>query len=723
MKLAHFFTLSLGLTLGMAEANATTHTGSYWTKGVSEAGGWYDANKINNSDGDADDNMCYAASASNLIAWWQNETAGRTLTSEAPKSIGKIWQTFIDANQEWDEGGEALSAINWWISGVYCPENREDADAWERHYTKVEQWPEEDGLLPVTLREFEGYYYDQYNLDHDKLSDFLMDLQMTDTPVTKTDFADLMENGGCITLAIQQETTGSEDESMGHAITMWGVEYDETGKLVAMWITDSDDGINGLVKVSLIVDETNNKILLGDDYSATNKYYLTGAYMLDARASFKWSEFTMMAYVTEQVNPFTYNGRAGAALLPEIIINEDTEEDDEESDEGEKQFVTVGTLESEGDDDDAADDDDDDTEDDDDDDTDDDDTEDDDDDDTEEDDGALVSIIEAVDSGAMNDRAAAAVAGASTTVLGQALADDMERQLRSIRNRATMGHESRDTVAPEGKFFAWANAEGHRAEQDADGSAAGYTLSSWGGTVGAGMELNNQLTLGLALTAMYGDLKSEGPDRLDGDMDTTYLSAFARCHCGNWSHSFVGSVGTMEADYKRRALGYTNTGDTEGSAFGLMYELSRVSALSDWSHISPVFNIAYRHAAVDGYSESGTDAALNVGKQSLDTVTMALGARYAAVVGQQMLNRDCTVEARALVKYDFGDTQSKSNVGFLGHATRACIESAERGTIGLELGGGISVPAGPGCIFTDGAVELRSDYTNFNAAVGYKLLF
>ncbi len=350
-------------------------------------------------------------------------------------------------------------------------------------------------------------------------------------------------------------------------------------------------------------------------------------------------------------------------------------------------------------------------------------------------DGALAGVFEAADNETISDRDLAAVAGASAAVLAQALSGDVERQLRAIRNRSISGAYGRDAVAlndgkggaasmPESnRYFAWVNAEGNRAEQNADGCAAGYTLSSWGGTVGAGMQVDNQLTLGLALTAMYGDLQSDGPDGLDGDMDTAYLSAFARYNSGNWSHAFIGTVGTMEADYKRTAMGYSNTGDTEGMAFGLMYELSRDYALSNNSSISPVFNISYRHIAVDGYSERGTDAALNVGEQSLDTVTVGLGARYAAVLGQQTLNRACAFEARALAKYDFGDTQTDTNVGFINHATRAGIKSAELGAFGVELGAGISVPVGSGSIFADGAVELRSDYTNFNATVGYRVEF
>lgn len=348
--------------------------------------------------------------------------------------------------------------------------------------------------------------------------------------------------------------------------------------------------------------------------------------------------------------------------------------------------------------------------------------------------GALAGLIDTVDAGKMTDEYLAAVAGASTTVLGQALSGDVERQLRAIRNRSLAGNDAATitlvdeksglvSIETPARFFAWVNAEGNRAEQNDDSTAAGYTLTSWGGTLGAGMQVNDKLTLGLALTAMYGDLQSDGPDSLGGDMDTTYLSAFARYAAGKWSHALIGTVGTMEADYKRSAMSYSNDGDTDGTAFGLMYEVSREFELGNLSILSPVLNIAYRHTAVDSYSESGTDAALNVGKQSMDTVTLGAGARYAAVVGQQTLNRACGFEARALVKYDLGDTQTDTSVGFINHATRANIESAELGAFGVELGAGISVPVSSGSIFADGAVELRSDYTNFNATVGYRVQF
>ena len=697
MKLTHFLVLSLGVTLGWPAAAASTYdettgTGTVWAKGVSQEEGWYDANKNDPYNDDADDLMCYAACAANLITWWQNSNYGKNLASaDVPRDIDSIWKTYVSGNQLWGEGGDPVAAINWWISGVYAPGIPADPaypvipvkpidsthPDWERYYA---QKLKED--LPLVLPRTDGYYYDQHRLTNENLANFVFDSwiygEWSKDGAAEIDFRKLFESGAAISLAIM-----AENSELGHAITLWGVEY-ENGVLTKLWLTDSDDAdisaAPRLFGATVKIGEDGRIYITGTEndtetwpYYGSKDVYIDSVYAILGRESLKWSLSNTTAYVNLQVNPTTHNGRAGVTLLPEVIMSDAPAKS-----------------------------------------------------------GALASIFEAVDAGKVNDRDASALAGASTTVLGQALAGDMDRQLSAIRNRAGMDNSRHDVVALDAKvasleqpcrFFAWVNAEGNRAEQNNDGTAAGYTLSSWGATLGAGMQVDKQLTVGLAVTAMYGDLKSDGPDSLDGDMDTTYLSAFARYRSGSWSHSFIGSVGSMEADYTRHAMSYTNQGDTDGTSFGLMYELGREYALSEASRISPLFNVSYRHTVVDSYKERGTNAALNVGKQSLDTVTVALGARYASIVGQQMLNCACTFEARALAKCDFGDTQSEATVGFVDHVSRATIESAERGAMGLELGAGISMPVGSGSLFTDGAVELRNDYTNFNAAVGYKIQF
>ena len=63
--------------------------------------------------------MCYAASAANLIACWQN--ASNAVESAAPKELNDIWSTFVENNQTPTIGGTAFAVVNWWIAGVYAP--------------------------------------------------------------------------------------------------------------------------------------------------------------------------------------------------------------------------------------------------------------------------------------------------------------------------------------------------------------------------------------------------------------------------------------------------------------------------------------------------------------------------------------------------------------------------------------------------------------------------
>ena len=343
------------------------------------------------------------------------------------------------------------------------------------------------------------------------------------------------------------------------------------------------------------------------------------------------------------------------------------------------------------------------------------------------------ALLDAVDAGRVTDEELAAVAGASVATMGMALSGDVERQLRAIRNRTTsMGVN--ECVVNEGMpyFNAWVNAEGNRAELDKDGTLAGYTLDSWGGTVGFDVDFDPHFTAGLAITAMYGDLTASGPEtKAEGDMDTYYVTLFARYAKSAWTHTFVGTIGLMDGSLDRTVSAggrtYKTEGDTEGMSFGLMYEVGYVMPLDEdaTACLQPIFNVMLRHAGVDSYTEKGSDAALDVDSQSVTTLTFGLGARLQAVVGESLYNRASIFEARALVKADVGDRSSEADVAFVGSSHTATVESAELGAVGVELGAGLTIPVGDddGSIFIDGSVELRSGYTNVNGTVGYRINF
>ena len=334
-------------------------------------------------------------------------------------------------------------------------------------------------------------------------------------------------------------------------------------------------------------------------------------------------------------------------------------------------------------------------------------------------------LIASGDSAAAEDLGAA-LAGASTAVLGIALQDDVERQLKAIRNRTTTMGVDQTVVNHDMPYFnAWINAEGDHRELSDDGTAGGYTINSWGGTVGFDVDICPTFTAGLALTAMYGDLDVSGADEASGDMDTYYVSAFARYCASAWTHTFVATAGLADLSLDRTVMGEKVRGESDAISFGLMYEVGRVFALNEdaTACLQPIFNVSWRHTEMEGYQETGSDLGLTVGDQTLDTVTFGLGARLQAVVGESMYNRTSIFECRVLAKADVGDRQGDSKVGLAGLTTE--VESAEIGAFGLEAGAGLTIPLGDegSSIFMDASVELRADYTNVNGTVGYRINF
>ena len=306
MKLTSLFVLSLGLTLGFSFAEEeNVYTGLHLAYGLEfdeendEITGWHDANKNGATDGDADDNMCYAASASNLIAWWQN--SDRKVASNAPQKLEDIWQTYKDNNQIWDQGGDTGSALNWWISGIYMPvaddtgESWAPADdpIWQRYYATPdnELYESEEASKPLALTLPNningGYYYDQYGLTQSDLSNFIVSV-WTYEPSEELDAAEAPDEEGLTSISDVDFVEIFEDSAVGlaicddagelaHAITLWGVTLDEDGNLATMWLTDSDDLEEGIFSVSVTMDEDANKIYFGE-WNEKEGAYINEAY-------------------------------------------------------------------------------------------------------------------------------------------------------------------------------------------------------------------------------------------------------------------------------------------------------------------------------------------------------------------------------------------------------------------------------------------------------------
>lgn len=352
---------------------------------------------------------------------------------------------------------------------------------------------------------------------------------------------------------------------------------------------------------------------------------------------------------------------------------------------------------------------------------------------------ALASVLDSLDEykAAANASAAdtlgSAIAGASTTTLAPALMSDIQRQLGSIRNRTrAMGVDPSHVNHDMPYINAWMSGEGASAHLSSDGTAAGYSMTSMGASLGVDFDFTESLSVGLAYSYMRGDLSSTAADSASGDLKTSYGSLYARVNHKRWSHSLVASFGTSDITLDR-SIATSNgavyaSGSTSGSSMGLMYELGYSYALNEdaSSCIQPLLNISYLKSQVDAYHETGSDIALAISEQSLNTLSMGAGALFEAIVGENVYNRASVFSARAMLKYDIGDRGSEADVTLIANnGVTEHIVGAEFGAIGLELGVGLSIPVtdSSGTIFIDANCELRSGQNSFSGTVGYRFSF
>ncbi len=347
--------------------------------------------------------------------------------------------------------------------------------------------------------------------------------------------------------------------------------------------------------------------------------------------------------------------------------------------------------------------------------------------------GDLADAISAMNTaiGADADRIAAATAGSSVTSMGTAMLAAVERQLQNVRNR-TASIAANPYADDYGVITnAWISGEGSFSRLDADGTASGHEYSSWGGSFGVDFAVSSETTLGFALTTLYGTLDSDAADIAEGDLNTYSLTAFANYTSNRWSHTFLASISLAEASLDRTVAltegNYATQGETDGMGIGLMYELGYDYALDEEETMSlqPVFNLSLVHASIDGYTETGSNAALDVGSQDNTYVTFGLGARFESQIGESTFNRTGTFTSHVMLKLDAGDRYTETDVRFVGQTASGNIKGSEAGAVGLEVGAGFNIPVGngSGILFMDASVEVRDQYSNVNGTMGYRFTF
>lgn len=210
-----------------------------WAPGVSFEKGWKDVDKLL-TDEAGDSSLCWAAAASNVMSWWQEQNASHLANYK--EGIPQGEQAIFDAfnNAFYNKGFDGYAGLRWFMDGASEIMDQEVGEG----VTVGDVYLDPDGTeqggyyngivadIVSTMGAGSQLITDDYGflvLDVVSLADFTKQL------------VDAVTSGG-VTLGI----TGGEGTAKvyGHAITLWGVTLNtETNLIKSMWVTDSDDKV------------------------------------------------------------------------------------------------------------------------------------------------------------------------------------------------------------------------------------------------------------------------------------------------------------------------------------------------------------------------------------------------------------------------------------------------------------------------------------------------
>lgn len=271
---------------------------TFYAEGVTATSGWLDVNKAynpaifyKNDDGhlvpdlDAvaqyfphpDSNLCWAASASNILQYMQVQ-AGRTISYSSTHSVEtgntkvddlihsvsqlSVYETFTSSFQ--DVGYTAYDGIAWYTTGTAAylysnstiPANPGAAGGF---YTST---------MGSTIQDFQNNvlatHYQVYGTGY--AGNYIANEILSNSVSYQTLLSESLANGP-IALSVNQKTEAGIWTG-GHALTCWGFETDGSGTVTAIFITDSDDGQDALKTLNVSQMEDGVLALSGGNSSS-----------------------------------------------------------------------------------------------------------------------------------------------------------------------------------------------------------------------------------------------------------------------------------------------------------------------------------------------------------------------------------------------------------------------------------------------------------------------
>ena len=246
-------------TITLTATAVASDTTTLFAEGVSQSSGWYDVNKKSTTTNPgADAMMCWAASSSNIIQWFQDRytTAGNTLPSGCPNGTSSKYNYELQIMDVYRDNWDNLARGNWTDGGVVWYFEGKDVYSTMSNDSRAHPKSGTGGyfksvwsnIYPSKMHQQSGGSYaiaiNCYNwlYESNPLAAF------------SNYIVDAFKHGmSSMAVAISSNFSG------GHAVTIWGYEIDKnTGCVTKLFITDSDDGSTPVLQTYTVTSENSN---------------------------------------------------------------------------------------------------------------------------------------------------------------------------------------------------------------------------------------------------------------------------------------------------------------------------------------------------------------------------------------------------------------------------------------------------------------------------------
>ena len=297
--------------------------------------------------------------------------------------------------------------------------------------------------------------------------------------------------------------------------------------------------------------------------------------------------------------------------------------------------------------------------------------------------------------------------------------DGAWNRLRSVMNAAGTGAR----LGAETELAAWAQYAGSWTDVDASRERASWTRRMHGAHVGVEGAFASGWTAGAALGYEDSEQKVVGA-KIEGD--ALSASLYARRTQGAFTQAAALSFARHDYETRRTVAfpGYAGRtrGDTLGFTAALSYEASYAFAVADWAKLSPMASLSAAWNTIEGWTESGADAALRCGDQDALTWLAGVGGRADFEFANPFSDAaKARAGAYALFTAEFGERSCGVDASFAdtGAGFRQSYDDPSR--YALQLGATASLPlSGNTALFGGVSTELREDETNLNANLGVR---